>query len=268
MSFPNISTKLPITVIILAHRDDERLASAVASAQFAAEVLVIDTSNELSFEHLRKKFAVTIITYHTPQDSYFDFAAVRNVGLEAAIYEWVFFLDSDEVITPDSIPVMTKIMTQGTVSGVFVRRQDVFFNKLIEWGEAGNFWVLRFGRKQLLKFIRPVHEIAEVSGTTMYAPINIRHYPHTSIAEFWTKISSYARAEAYFRLQTGDRTQTWEMFVFPVGKFLLNYGIKLGFLDGWRGFIYALMMSLHSFFVRVYYYELNKKSSPTASLPA
>jgi hypothetical protein len=36
---------------------------------------------------------------------------------------------------------------------------------------------------------------------------------------------------------------------------MLNYWLKLGFLDGFAGLSYALMMSFHSLLVRIYLYE-------------
>jgi hypothetical protein len=38
-----MANKLPLTVIILAHRNDQRLRNAVTSAQFAEQVLIVKT---------------------------------------------------------------------------------------------------------------------------------------------------------------------------------------------------------------------------------
>ena len=40
------------------------------------------------------------------------------------------------------------------------------------------------------------------------------------------------------------------IFLYPLGKFLLNYFIKMGFLDGIPGLITAIIMSFHSFLAR------------------
>ena len=46
-----------------------------------------------------------------------------------------------------------------------------------------------------------------------------------------------------------------------VAKFVSNYWLKAGFLDGWRGLIYAVVMSIHSLAVRVFIYEQQQKNS-------
>ncbi|MFN4212849.1 MAG: hypothetical protein ACK4FL_02720, partial [Microgenomates group bacterium] len=47
----------------------------------------------------------------------------------------------------------------------------------------------------------------------------------------------------------------FEIIFYPLGKFILNYFIYLGFLDGPAGFAYAFLMSFHSFLVRAKLYQ-------------
>jgi hypothetical protein len=57
--------------------------------------------------------------------------------------------------------------------------------------------------------------------------------------------------------QQGKKTNILAIIFYPFGKFILNYFLKLGFLDGAPGFVYAFMMSFHSFLVRGKLYTLN-----------
>jgi hypothetical protein len=128
---------------------------------------------------------------------------------------------------------------------------------VLRFGETGNVWLLRLMRKEAGKFIRPVHEIAKVTGSTAKAKIYLKHHAHLDLKEFLEDISQYAKIEAEY--QDDHRLPDWllmaKTIVFPVGKFMQNYFLKLGLLDGWRGLTYAVMMSLHSLFVRVFSYE-------------
>src|SRR5258708_7151707 len=50
--------------------------------------------------------------------------------------------------------------------------------------------------------------------------------------------------------QENKKTKSANIFyiiTYPLGKFFVNYFLKLGFLDGVEGFVMAIFMSLHSF---------------------
>lgn len=246
-------TALPLTVVILTHRRDSRFVAALHSAQLAAEVLVIDYTSGNDWSALKKRARFTKIARQGPIQ---NFATERNAALKKARYDWVLFLDSDETIEPESWIHIQKTIQDPTLEGVLVRRRDIFHGRLLRFGETGQAWLLRLMRKTV-RFTRPVHEEAVVQGKVRRAPIVLYHTAHTNIAEFLTDVTQYAKIAAEY--QYDDQLPTLVLgiktVVYPLGKFLYNFFWKLGFLDGWRGLVYAILMSLHSLFVRVFSYE-------------
>jgi hypothetical protein len=127
----------------------------------------------------------------------------------------------------------------------------------MNWGEVRNVWVTRLLKKEKTHWLRPVHEIVEVEGRSVHSSLTISHFSHNSISSFWTKVISYAQLEAELRHKEGRQTSVGELLIWPAAKFGLNFWLKGGFLDGWRGLIYATLMSVHSFSVRAMLYEKN-----------
>lgn len=249
--------KLTLSVIILCHRDDERLEKAVASVQFSDQVILVETAGNINISRLQKKYGCE--KKSLPGNTKpIDFSELRNQSLKFAKHDWVFFLDSDEVVTENSIPSFKKLIEQNHYEAAYIRRYDFFHGKQLRWGELRNVWLLRVGKKQTLRYLRPVHEVAKLSSTSLYADITLHHQAHLSISEFIDKITHYSRIEARYRLYLGETSSLLEAILYPIAKFKVNYFFKLGFLDGWRGFVYAIVMSLHSFAVRVSLYELHK----------
>lgn len=233
-----MSTTADISIIILFKQKDDRFQQALNSSQFAKQIITVKNKKII------------------------DFSQIRNQALKKATQKWVFFLDSDEIIAPESVPEIKKIIQNNLLDGVMVKRQDVFYNQPIEHGEAGNIKLLRMGKKDKMIWKRPVHEIAEVDGVVDDSNIKLIHYAHPSLTQFLASIIDYAEIEARYRTQLNQEMTLPHLITFPLGKFMSNYFVKRGFLDGWRGLSYALMMSLHSFSVRVFQYELKclKKS--------
>lgn len=232
------SQKVPLSVIIISDRDDERMRQAVESAQFADEVIVITTQKPIQ-----------------------DFAAERNKALERAKNEWVFFLDSDEVITSESVSSIKQLVMRPQLAGVWVRRRDVFLGRTLRWGEVRDVKLLRLAKKSRLSYQRPVHEVAAVEGPTVVSRITLQHFSHQSCQEFLTTVAKYARQEALYRYENGQRFSWMQLVLFPLAKWWQNAVFRLGFLDGWRGMTYVTCMTVHSLLVRMYLYELETTHS-------
>lgn len=250
--------KLPITTIILANEHSRLLPAAMVSAHWSAQLVIAWCSEQpvpqLSEDVAAELQGVQLQWLRFPRQIT-DFAAVRNQAAGAATQEILFYLDSDEVVHPDSYQAFADLVTQTDWQGLTVKRQDLFIGKILHWGEVGNVQLLRIFRKNAFQFVRPVHEVAEVDGFIWNSGVIITHAAHDSISSFWTKICTYLQLEVRLRWEEGEQVSVWHLLCWPTGKFLQNYILRLGVLDGWRGFIYALLMSVHSFGVRASLYE-------------
>ncbi len=250
---------VPITTIILTNRVDHRFTQALESALFSKNIIVIN--NIQNFEdqkkllQLQKKYSFSIVAH---PKKITNFSKVKNNVLNTATTEWVFFLDSDEMIPESAQEEIQSILSENLYDAIKVNRTDFFLNKELKYGEAGTITLTRMFKKSKGTFIRNVHETVEVSGKEGTANFEILHYSHLSIRSFLEKISFYSQLDSKNKKHSIHRN-TIEAVVYPLTKFGVNYFLKLGFLDGMRGLLYAVVMSLHSFFVRVYFYEQNTK---------
>ncbi len=247
---------LPITGMILTHRIDDALQSALDSISWCSELIVIDTTQGGNWSRLKLRFPQLKVI---PQPGkVHNFSAVRNRAQRQATQAWVLWLDSDEVLAKNSEKVFQKMMTDTAAVGWSFKRVDIFHGQTVQWGELRHQWLTRFGQKQFLRWFGVVHEVAAVNGPSHRSSIVIQHSAHQSIAGFWTKISEYAWIEAKERVRNNQRWSMIQTLLFPPGKWLANMLINSGWRDGWRGVVYATLMSVHSLAVRVYWWEMQR----------
>lgn len=242
---------LPLTIIILTNRNDSNFIRCLQSSQIAEEVLIIDHHSNNNWKDLAKQYHFSIIK---EVDTIHDFSQIRNEAGAYARKEWLFFLDSDEIISPNDYAKLEQCLLDQTVIGWYIKRQDYFYNKPLNFGETGSLSLLRLFQKGKGHFENPIHEVCLVEGKTKIAPFTIQHYAHSSISEFMHSVSVYALQVA-IHSEEKHAVVLCKMILYPPLKFIQNFILKQGFRDGYRGFIYALIMSFHSFFVRVYQYE-------------
>jgi len=251
MTHPIPVSAIPVSVIVLAHRDDLKLRTCLNSVSWAAEIIVGWNG---SADHLPdlsdlQQQSCLIQLIRVP-DQITDFSATRNFVQTHAHQPWVFWIDSDEVLTPESIPEIEQLVKSDTIGGVFIHRYDVFTGRILKWGEVKNVQLLRLFRSSSGQFERPIHEVAKVPGQLMMSSITLHHFAHDSISIFFQKIIRYAQQEAEYRRQHHRPSSLFELIVWPTGKFCNSVFLRWAFLDGWQGMTYALVMSIHSLAVR------------------
>ena len=232
--------KMKLTAIIIVSPDSDRsgLERTVRSVGFADEVLVEEIKAPIK-----------------------DFAKVRNEVLSRAKNDWVFFLDADEEVSEELKEEIKKVTGNSykdyknyNISGYYFRRRDRFLGRWLGHGETASVRLLRLARKDAGRWERPVHEVWKVGGRTGEFKNPIWHYSHESVDGMVEKLDRYSEIEAEYKLgelgKFGKLGLLGEMAVFPAAKFIQNYFLRRGVLDGMEGFIHALMMSGYSLLVR------------------
>ncbi|MCA9372870.1 glycosyltransferase family 2 protein [Candidatus Woesebacteria bacterium] len=243
--------KLPISAVILVNQDSAQLRTAIASLGFAKEIIVVDTSGNDGLACLQS-LPITVVAIKPIT----DFADSRNQALEFCHQPWVFFLDSDERCLVNQKKLQA-LLDDPNSKSFAVKRQDVFLAKLIRYGETNQSWPIRLFQKKLGTFYGRVHE--EFSSSTPNNQLDptilsLVHTPHLSVSSFFKKVYWYAELEASTR-HTNTARLLLEIFFFPCGKWLYSLVLLAGVLDGFRGLVYATLMSYHSLFVRIYQLE-------------
>lgn len=86
-----------LSVVILTFNSEKYLKEVLESAKFADEVIVVDSGSKDSTRQICDCFSN--VRFH--EQAWLGFGAQKQKGVDLAKNEWVFVLDSDEVITDE-----------------------------------------------------------------------------------------------------------------------------------------------------------------------
>lgn len=251
-----------ITAIILAKNASQSLKQCLASVSWCEHVIVGDDGSSDDTIAVARERKADVIKIRASA----SFADKRNELLQYVQTDWVLFIDTDEVITPELRQVLESgSWKQSGAQGFLIQRMDVFMGQKLVHGETAHTWLVRLAKKDAGKWERAVHEVWNVSGKIDTLKGEIFHYSHPDLEEFIDKINHYTELEAMERMKNQELRSkknrfstlplllitTIQLFLYPVGKFLQNYLLRKGFLDQFPGFVMAYMMSLHSLCVRI-----------------
>jgi len=244
-----------LSAIVLTHNEEKNILPCLKSLAFCDEILVIDDASTDKTVTLAEKQGAKVIM-HSLQD---DFASQRNFAMSKVKNDWVLFVDADERIDKRLQDDIKKSIQQNSVEGFFLKRRDFLWGKPLFHGENGHREILRLARKNAGTWSGKVHEVWNIQGTTGILGHYLLHYPHQSIVEFLLEINHYTSLRAKELYEEGVAVSWWDIILYPKAKFFQNYIFRTGFLDGVRGLVVAMLMSLHSFLVRGKLWELQNK---------
>lgn len=250
--------KNELTVIILTKNEENNILDCLEGLSNASEIIVLDdNSTDRTVEVIGSLKKKNVKISEHPLDS--DFSKQRNYGLEKAKNEWVLYVDADERVSRELFSEILNKINEDKFDGFFIKRKDVMWDKELKHGETGNVRLVRLAKKGLGKWEGSVHEVWDIKGKIGELENELMHYPHPTLKEFLREINMYSTIRANDLKNEGVSSSLWQIIAYPKAKFILNYIVKMGFLDGIPGLIVAIMMSFHSFLVRAKLWQRYQK---------
>lgn len=246
-----------LSVVILTKNEEKNIERCLKSVVFCDEVIIVDDNSTDKTLELAKKLSKKSKIFQRALNN--DFAAQRNFGLSKATGDWVLFIDADEEVSKELQDEMVSLrQPRRLTEAYYINRRDFFWGKELKYGETKTVrekGIIRLVKRNSGKWLGDVHEVYHTAKNIDHLKSFINHYPHQTLKEFIEKINFYSTLRARELFNKGKSVSVMEIIFVPFFKFLYNYFLLLGFLDGPAGFTYAFMMTFHSFLVRSKLYQ-------------
>lgn len=240
-----------ISAIILTKNEEQNIEKCIQSIKWCDEIILIDDNSSDKTVEIAKKYKAAIFSRSLNN----DFSSQRNFGITLAKNDWILFIDADEIVSDAlSFEISNEIKLKGnnlrTFNGFYIKRSDFMWGKQLRYGETGNIKLLRLGRKDSGFWEGKAHEKWKIEGLIGGLSNPLLHFPHKTLEEFLKEINFYTDIRANELKNKNTKVFFWSILLYPLGKFIFNYIIKRGFMDGMQGLVIGIIMSGHSFLVR------------------
>ena len=243
-----------ISALMITLNEVNHIKDVVKSIDFADEIIVIDSfSNDGTFEKLKTFENVKVI-----QHQFKNFADQRNFALKQAKHEWVLFIDADERISEKlKKEIIDEVNNPDEIVGFMFKRIFFFKRKRIRFSGFQTDTTYRLFKKDKVKYIEDkiVHEMPLLNGKSKILKNKMLHYSVDSREHYKNKMQHYAKLKAKELHRKGKVATVFHFYFHPFYKFITNYFLRLGFLDGKEGFI---LCYLSAYGVQYRYQELKK----------
>jgi glycosyltransferase involved in cell wall biosynthesis len=226
----------PLSVVIITKNEERFIKDAIKSAQFADEILVLDSGSTDDTCRIAKELGARI-----KNQDWLGFGPQKNKAVELAKNDWVFVLDSDERISPKLQDEILLTLINPQSDGYHAARLNNFFGKNIKTcGLYPDYSIRLFNRTKGRFNNVAVHESVQINGKVAKLKNHMIHLAYESVDEFIVKQKRYAAL-------SHKKKNLLKALFSPCWTFFRLYFLKLGFLDGWHGFIIAKIYAQYTF---------------------
>jgi glycosyltransferase involved in cell wall biosynthesis len=236
-----------ISVGILTFNEAARISRCIASAKWAAQIVVVDSGSSDGTQDIVRSQSVELYEYPDWQ----GFAEQRNRLLAHCTGEYVFFLDADEELTPELVFEIQQSLKTRSQQIWKVGWEMVAFGRKLSLMSSGGGVQRLFVRNQIMRFEGVVHERATMRDPNM--PVRklksrLPHHSRESVHESILKLAQYVQLGAAKRQALSKRGGVMRGIAAGLVSFMRFYIWQRGFLCGGPGFVFCLLLSLESFF--------------------
>lgn len=239
-----------ISLFIIAKNEGDKIKACIESAKsICSEIILCDSGSTDDTAKIAEQLGAKVL-----QHDFIGFADQKNFALNNCTGSWALSLDADEVITKELAEEIAAIPEDTEFNGFDIHRVNYFLGGRMDHSGLNNEYILRLIRIGSGKYRDVlVHEGLEISGKTSRLKDEMLHYSYESLENYFQKFNKYTSLAARDLKSKGKKfSLIGTIFRLPF-EFLKRYILKLGFLDGIRGFIWA---SCSTFYVFVKYIKL------------
>jgi len=258
-----------ISVVLATHNEAANIANCLESVKsFADEIIVVDGDSTDETVAIAESFGAQVITTKNT----INFHINKQKAIDAAKGDLILQLDADEVVTAELAvfvveqdKVLSNTLPTDAPMAWYIRRKNDFLGQFLRKGGQYPDPVIRLfyrGKARLPQ--KNVHEQFTVDGIIGTADGHLLHFPYPTLASYLEKYNRYTSFEAGRLWKIGVRPsvlRTVKAFLFdPIITFYTLFLRHRGYVDGWRGFLFASLSALHHPMVAVKLWELQEKN--------
>jgi glycosyltransferase involved in cell wall biosynthesis len=241
-----MSQRRRLSVFLIVKNEADRIDDCLASVcGWADQVVVLDSGSTDGTVEIARARGATVVQTDWP-----GFSAQRNRALGMVDGEWVLSIDADERLTPALRAEIDAALSDPKLDATLIKMpwRTYFCGKPLRYGRYTSPQGKLFRREGAHYSTRPVHEqllLPQRRVLNLKSPLD--HYSWRSYAHAQEKHLQYAVLLAQHKHAQGKRGSLVYASLRFFTDFLQQYLFRLGLLDGWRGFLMAVMLGQYAF---------------------
>ncbi|MEM7106554.1 MAG: glycosyltransferase family 2 protein [Bacteroidota bacterium] len=224
------------SVVIITKNEEKNIERCLQSVEGLTDDIIIvdsfstDRTKEICLKYKARFFEMTFL----------GFGPTKNWGNDQAKYDYILSLDADEALSDPLRESLIALTDKNKDVAYRFNRKTNFCGGWINHSGWYPDTKLRLWKKGAYKWNEElVHEslIASTSAKPIFLKGDLLHYSFYTIEQHIGQINKFSSLKARSDFQKGKKVNLLKLLFAPPVKFFKTYFLKLGFLDGWRGYV-------------------------------
>ena len=251
---------MKLSAVIITFNEEKNIERCIESLRGVSdEILVVDSFSTDATKKICTQQEVRFLEH-----PFTDYVSQKNYATHQACYDHILSLDADETLDKTLQQSISNIKQNYQADAYIFNRLNNYCGKWIyHCGWYPDRQLRLFNRHRGLWAGGHVHEVFKLDKTAKicHASGNILHYSYRSISEHIAKTNQYTTIQSREAFNQGKSPSMCQIILRPSWKFLRDYILKMGFLDGRRGFYICVINALYVFLKYVKLQECQRANS-------
>ncbi len=232
----SMANPIKLSVVIITFNEERNIGRCIdAVKKIADDLVVVDSFSTDQTENICKEKGARFV-----QHKFEGHIEQKNWAITQAKFPHVLSLDADEAPDEKLIASILEVKSDFQKDGYEMNRLTNYCGKWIRhcgwypdtklrlWNAAKGKW----------GGINP-HDVFEMDSAAKIGFLvgDILHYSFYSIEQHYKQVDYFTNISAKAMFAQGKKSSSLKLIVKPFAKFLKDYFIKLGMLDGYYGFV-------------------------------
>lgn len=251
--------KISLSVVIITYNEELNIRRCLESVKDAAdEIVVVDSFSTDRTEQICREYGVKFIT-----NKFNGHIEQKNFAITQASNPHILSLDADEALSDSLLRSILEVKADWTHDGYYFNRLTNYCGSWIRHGAWYPDRKLRLwdSRKGRWGGMNPHDRFEMDEGANIsYLKGDLLHYSFYTIKQHIDQINFFTDIFAGELYAKGIKPNILHFIIRPKFKFIRDYFLRAGFLDGFAGFSIAVLSGYAVFIKYVKLYFLYKKN--------
>ena len=236
-----------LSACIITYNEEDNIARCLNSLQgLVDDIVVVDSHSKDNTIVIAEKMGARVFLR-----KFTGYGEQKFFAQEMAKNDWVLSIDADEEVSEKLVNKIKDVLKKPLHDAYTV---NILTNYCGRWIYHCGWYpqpkIRLWNRKKASMLNDKVHEgikLIDEKGSVGKLNANLNHYSVKTISQHLKKIEHYSEMGAKFDVERGKKCSLIKLFIAPKWQFFWEYFIRLGFLDGYQGFILCKNSSMASF---------------------
>jgi len=237
---------IKLSAVIITFNEEQNIERCLDSvAEVADEIVVVDSFSTDRTKEICENKKVRFIEHR-----FEGYIEQKNFAVNQASNDYILSLDADEALSESLKKSISEVLTEWKYDGYSFNR---FTNYCGKWVKHCGWYPdvkLRLWdrRKGSWQGVNPHDKfVLEAGAEIKHLQGDLLHYSYYTIEQHILQANKFSSIAAEQIIEKGKKVPFIKVLINPAFKFIRNYFLKLGFLDGYYGLIICSIAANETF---------------------